>query len=424
MDVETYTKIYTQRGDDVNRAKMAFRKDLLRGKSVWKNRRCSDWHSYLRNNHPLYSLIAAPRHHPYNRKERVVSFIVSMGLAATLVMIGSLITGDIDLSTEATDPTTVSGDIQSGDIPESGQTAVTTSPDAEYEIKFFDYASIKPMDLLERQLIAWISGLIVALSDGLMKFMSECPCCQKNSCPRCCRKLFEHIGHLLMFIYAIMVIGLFVLYLLVLYPESEDKILFGWNVIEAELTSWFISSVLILTFKFCCCAWKKEKNNKKKILNKFKVTWVDYELYVKGEKQLVLPPDYEFKKDIGRKNSSRGGRKNSSRKDTIGSVGSYAESVGSASPYTPQTVTPVTPASPQTTGPQTVQVQMASNLFNQQQNHKQSNASVPPQYAESMASNGSTIIYQPQQGRPEHAESVVSNGSTVQVVYVTNNNGK
>ena len=106
MDIETYNSVLTKRGEDphefpndarvsghdkLTRADIAFRKDLIRDKVVWYNEQKSDWHAYIKNYHPLYSICNAPKEHPFSRGERLVVFIADIGFASFLSICTSII---------------------------------------------------------------------------------------------------------------------------------------------------------------------------------------------------------------------------------------------------------------------------------------------------------------------------------------------
>lgn len=291
MDLESYNKVINgmQASEDpstskrkksrsgFSRAEISFKKDLLRGKIVWHNDKKKDWKCYIRLNHPALSICGVPKQHPFGKTERFAAFMIDFGLSAVFAFVVGLIS---QIYCDDTDTDT------SNDCPK----------------ETFD---IPPIDMiLYGQLYSLIFSIINAISNGCVKSCATCACCQKDSCPKCCRRCAECFGDILLFVWLIAVLALCFLFGSLAWYNNEFT-LFMLNFIGGRLWSWVTA---FITMRICFNKkWKKERANKGKKLNKFKVTYIDYELYVNGN-QVEIPPHYR-----------------PNRTNTIGSIGSEAD---------------------------------------------------------------------------------------------------
>ena len=265
MDLETYNTVLSKRGENpteipndmgtgegLSRAKIAFRKDLIHKKVVWYNNEKSDWHAFIKNYHPLYSICTAPKEHPFSRGERLVVFIADMGFAACLSIFTACIIKAMRDPEEVYDSDTIDTD---------------SEPTSTGGIIFIQI------------LFSIFNGLLKAISNGLLKYIAICPCCQTNSCSNHCRSLFECIGHCLMCLWTCWV---FFWLLIFIWLAIEYGVLGGF------ILSFFLTNLFGWLFSLCllsCCfkvKWKKEKKNESGKLTKLKVHYIDYEKLCKG----------------------------------------------------------------------------------------------------------------------------------------------
>eukprot|EP01084_Bolivina_argentea_P301081 519319_1 len=250
MDLETYTTILTKRdanaleipndigiSNGLNRANIAFRKDLIRGKIIWYNDQKKDWHAYIKNNHLLYSVFKAPVQHPFSRIKRILLFISSLSVAVFF----SIILSVDNNSTE-----------NGGEF----------SPGAE-----LIYLQI---------MFSMFSGLIKFVITKVLKFIAICACCQTNAWANQGRCFVECIGTFFMIIWTIFMI-LWAWLFITLADKRHD---FALSFILTMIWSW-IWSLVILSIRFKM-GYKSEKQNKKNKLGKLKVNFIDYEKYIKG----------------------------------------------------------------------------------------------------------------------------------------------
>jgi len=257
MDLKTYNTILQARGENPHeipdgtatgdsRGHLAFRRDLVKNKVVWYNDPKADWHAFIRNYHPLYSICGAPKEHPFSRKERFFVFIAHNVLAAIL----SMFIAQIVYYMEEDEADSVS------------MLTVNTT-------------------------LSCIAGLIKALSNGILKYMMVCPCCEKESCSSFCRKCWGAVGHCLLCLWYVVI--LFMLLIMVIIAVSNNIFRpFIYSFIISNVSGWFFS-LLLLTLCFGL-KWKKEKKNDHKLEEKFRITYHDYERF-KGEGDGVTGSD-------------------------------------------------------------------------------------------------------------------------------------
>ena len=321
MNIESYNKVINaiKQTEDPNtprkkksrggfdRAELAFKKDLLRGKIVWTNNKKKDWKYYVNLNHPALSICKVPKQHPFGRLERFCAFMIDFGLSAVFAYIVNLMTrGFCEEDEEDWDWESDS----SNNCPGT-----------------FEFPPLEVF--LYGQAYSFGFAIINAISNGFVKQCATCGCCQKDSCPKCCRKCTECIGDILLFFWLLVVLalcGLFGYGAWINNQFTEFMLNFAGNRLWSWVTCFILMRICFLR------KWKKEKANKGKVLNKFKVTYIEYELYVNG-KQVEIPPDYR-----------------PSRSNTIGSVGSNEEAayVGRTMTINSASPTPTTPHSTQT----------------------------------------------------------------------------
>jgi len=324
MNIQTYNKIIAEKEkvEDPSKrkkarsgyttAEIAFKKDLLRDKVVWHNRKCKDWCAYIKLNHPLFSLCCVPKEHPFGKCERLTVFLIMIGIGALVGLIQALIVGD-------------DTDFKPGEL---------LNDDG------------RRMKFIWVQLVSLGGGLIITFIEKVLVCCATCACCQRNSCPKCCRRLFECIGDAFLLVWFLIVAAecAGVSYLVGLDSNDLNTTAYLLGLAETTVLSWVTA---FFKMGFCFCRkWKKEKQNKGKKLNKLKVNYIEYELYVNGN-QVEIPPNYR-----------------ASRTSTIGSIGSATEagrtsSIGSIQSTSPTSVS--VQMSPVSSSPQPIYVDANGN---------------------------------------------------------------
>ena len=274
MDLETYNNILRHRGVDATHSprgsfcghtngETAFKHDLLHKKVVWYNDYNQDRRAFIQNNHECLSICNAPREHPYTRKNRRAVLIGSLGLSATWAIVLLYAMHD-------------AGYAHSDDVDKSEMIGVKIA-----KITF-----------------SVLFGLFKSMSNGLLMYMMVCPCCYKESCPNICRHFWNLIGRVIATLWMIVIVA----YMLSAIYMSVEWGLFDEFVgpfVTSTLSGW-VTSFIVLRCKFGK-KWNNEKANKRGVLGKLKVTYLDYEEYKResgsGHASVVLSvgsPDNEF----------------------------------------------------------------------------------------------------------------------------------
>lgn len=262
MDLETYNNILRHRGVDATHSprgsfcghtngETAFKHDLLSNKVVWYNDYNQDRRAYILNNHPCLSICNVPREHPYTRKNRRAVLIGSLGLSATWAIV-----------------------------------LLYAMHDAGYaHSENMNQEEMMEMKMA-KTIMSVLFGLFKSLSNSLLKYMMVCPCCYKESCPNICRHFWNLVGRVIaaLWMYVILIYLLASIYMAVQWEIFEE---FVGPFITSTLSGW-ASSWILLQSKFRK-KWNNEKANRKGILGKLKVTYLEYEEYKRDRNSYQAP---------------------------------------------------------------------------------------------------------------------------------------
>eukprot|EP01083_Nonionella_stella_P186250 681369_1 len=248
-----------------------------------------DWKAYLGVNHPCISICKAPRHHPFTKCERLALFIIDICMSIYIAVIVNLMTAnlcdsdkiDINDTSNAYDTSNVYDTSNAYDCPGQKTFALPLID------KTFDTPPTKM--ILYGQILSTVFSIFNAISNRCLRGCATCGCLQNNSSGKRCRRCLECCGGCCVWYQFFAAVGIATA--LSMYMWSENK----FTLFMLNFAAGRIWSLVFAYFKMKFCfnrLWKKEKENAGKKLNKFKVTYIDYELYVNGN-QIEHPPKYK-----------------------------------------------------------------------------------------------------------------------------------